>query len=122
MKKLFFISLAIVFLISLLGFSNSTYAQQKEKTLKGQIVDILSYSQTGKVSDEMTTEAAKSGKPLGILSGGKVYVAYPKDANTKIADMLTPYIKDKIVAKGLVFTKGTNVIIISNIDKDMKAK
>jgi hypothetical protein len=122
MKKLFFVSIVVVFILSLFGLSNSVYAQQKEKTLKGQIVDVLSYAQTGKVSEEMTTEAAKNGKPLGILSGGKVYIAYAKDSNTKVADMLTPYIKDKIVAKGLTFTKGTNVIIISNIDKDMKAK
>jgi hypothetical protein len=126
MKKVLFIFFGLIILLSLLGLNNSVNAQQKEKIIKGEVVDILTYVSTGKSGNllkDAMLESSKKGNPLGILASGKVYLVISQDQKGIANDLLTPFLCDKVVAKGIVLSKGgVNVIILSNIDKDMKAK
>jgi hypothetical protein len=125
MKKLANVYI-IIFIIALFGFNFSLLSQQKEKIIKGEVVDVLTFLSTGKSGPAMKDamlESSKNGNQLGILSGGKIYIVMLDDKKAKINDQLVPFLCDKIVAKGKVFSKaGLNVIILSNIDKDMRAK
>jgi hypothetical protein len=126
MKKNVSLSLFLIFLFSFLIFSNTATAQKSEKTIKGEVVDVLTYATTGKSGTqfkEVMLESSKKGNPLGILSGGKIYIVATNDLSERPNDQLTPFLSLKVIVKGKVFSKGgVNVIILSNIDKDMKAK
>jgi hypothetical protein len=98
----------------------------KETITRGEVIDILTYVKTGKYGESnknIMTESAKAGNPLGILSSGKIYFVFTIDPNAKTNDQMLPYLAKKVVVIGQVYSKGgANIILMSNIDTDKKAK
>ena len=103
-------------------------AQTGETTIKGEVVDLVSYMTNGMKADspegvEIATASAASGNPLGILEDGtgKLYVVTMKQANTGANATLLPWLGMKITAKGKVYTKGsTRVLVLTTVGKGLK--
>jgi hypothetical protein len=126
MKKVIYLFITFFLFFFFAGLNTDIKAQQKEKIVKGEVIDIYTFVKTGKSgvqSKDVMLESSKKGNPLGILSSGKIYLVIPEDPNVKTNEILTPFLCQKIVAKGKIAVKnGISLIFLSNIDQDMKAK
>jgi hypothetical protein len=117
----------IIFVISFfITFKYESKAQQKPQYLSGEVIDILTYTMTGKTGTELKKEILDSlnlCNPLGILSGGKIYIVLSDSTGVKPNDYLAPFYGVKIRAKGKIYSKaGLNVLIPQLVDIDMKSK
>jgi len=95
---------------------------ERNVTIIGDIVDIVGYATSGVVPNspagrEITEASAKGGNPLGILeqSTGQVYIVTMKQANTSANGALLPFIGTKVAAKGDVYRKGQQRLLILTV-------
>jgi hypothetical protein len=97
-------------------------AMEKGATVIGSVVDIVSYATAGVVPDspagkEITEASAKGGNPLGILEQGtgSVYIVTMKQAGKSANDALLPFLGMKITAKGDVYRKGDQQLLVMTV-------
>jgi len=97
-------------------------------TVIGEVVDLVSYATSGvtaKTSEgkEIMMASIQGGNPLGILErgSGDVYVVTMKQASTSANATLQQYIGMDIAAKGDVYRKGgQQLLVLSVIGKSIK--
>ncbi len=100
-------------------------AKAKEKTVKGEVVDIscyLAHGDKGRGADHQgcAEACAKAGGPLGILTkDGKLYLSVmPDDHSAGPNAMLMEYIGQEVSATGMIRAKhGMDGIMISKVEK-----
>jgi hypothetical protein len=110
-----------------LCLGTATAAAADDVTIKGEVVDLVSYMVSGTKADspqgiEIVKASAVGGNPLGILEDGtgRLYVVTIKQANTGANATLTPWIGSKITAKGQLYTRGgARVLILTTVGKAM---
>ena len=103
-------------------------AVEKNATIMGEVVDIVSYSTSGVLGStasgkEIIMGSAKGGNPLGILekSSGEVYIVTMKQANTPANPTLLPFVGMQIAAKGDIYRKGGQRLLVMNtVGKSMQ--
>jgi len=101
---------------------------QKNVTVTGEVIDIVHYAASGARADtpsgrEVIESGATRGNPLGILelSTGDVYLVTMKQANTSASATLLPFIGMKITAKGDVYRKGgQQLMVLSVVGKSIR--
>ena len=94
----------------------------------GEVIDIVSYSASGVLGStpngkEIIIASAQGGNPLGILEKktGDVYLVTMKQANSVTHTTLLPFIGIPIAAKGDVYRKGGQQLLVMNtIGKSIK--
>ena len=97
-------------------------------TIIGEVIDIVSYSASGVLGStpsgkEIIIASAQGGNPLGILEKktGDVYLVTMKQANSQANTTLLPFIGIQIAAKGDVYRKGGQQLLVMNtIGKSIK--
>jgi len=102
-------------------------ATEKGVTIKGEVIDLVSYATSGTLGStpngkEIITANAKGGNPLGILEKGtgEVYIVTMKQANTPANTMLLPFVGIQITAKGDVYRKGgQRLLVMTTIGKSI---
>jgi hypothetical protein len=107
---------------------STTRANSQEKTISGEVVDIVSYMTTGTTADtpsgnEILMASAKGGNPLGVResSTGKIYIVSMKQADRSANETLLQFVGMKVTVKGRVFSKGScSVMVVSTIGKSIK--
>ena len=116
MKKNILTSVLLIALISLTYISYDAYAQAPTK---GVVIDVTNYLMggSGTIDKAKAESLVAQGKPLGFLSGGKVYFIYREDG-TNAAKKIAKYAKAPSI--GIVGKKktvnGINIIIMTHID------
>lgn len=118
--------LLIMYLLSFC-LTSATAAAADDVTIKGEVVDLVSYMVSGVRADspqgiEIVKASASAGSPLGILEDGtgRLYVVTMKQANTAANASLSPWIGSRITAKGQLYSKGgTRVLILTTVGKAM---
>ena len=102
-------------------------ATEKGVTIMGEVIDLVSYATSGTLGStpngkEIITANAKGGNPLGILEKGtgEVYIVTMKQANTPANTTLLPFVGLQITAKGDVYRKGgQRLLVMHTIGKSM---
>lgn len=96
-------------------------AMEKGVTVVGEVIDLVSYATSGTLGStpagkEIITASAQGGNPLGILekSTGEVYIVTMKQANTPANAALLPFVGLQITAKGDVYRKGGQRLLVMN--------
>ena len=87
-----------------------------EKTVTGEIVDLMCYADHGATGDEHASCAAKCikhGGPVGILSDGKAYLVIGD--HKPMNDQLSEYAGKTITLKGKLASKG-GISILENAE------
>ena len=105
-----------------------SYSQKKGTTIVGEVVDIVSYMNSGMKPDtpdgkEVLTASAKGGNHLGILEAktGKLYIVTMNQANTGANQALLPFVGMKIAATGTVYKRGScQLLVMTVIGKSIK--
>ena len=124
-KSSFFFALALMMMICISQvFSQTKKTQDKETTVKGEVVDVSCYLAHGKggTGDDHKSCAeacAQHGGPLGILtSDGKLYVSVmPDDHKSGPNQILMDHIAQKVSATGMVRAKnGVRGIMITKVE------
>ncbi len=102
--------------------SHSMSAQSKaaEETVKGELIDLKCYIESGEHGDshkDCAVACAKRGEPIGILdSNGNVYVAIGDKAHQSDRDALINRMAETVTVTGKVVKKGgTQVLYIASI-------
>jgi outer membrane biosynthesis protein TonB len=96
-------------------------AIEKGVTIVGEVIDLVSYATSGILGStpagkEIITASAQGGNPLGILekSTGEVYIVTMRQANTSANAALLPFVGMPIAAKGDVYRKGGQRLLVMN--------
>ena len=87
-----------------------------EKTMTGEIVDLMCYADHGATGDEHASCAAKcikNGGPVGILSDGKAYLVIGD--HKPMNDQLAEYAGKTITLKGKLASKG-GIAVLENAE------
>ncbi len=121
-------AVTILMLVCAAVLFSATRAISQEKTITGQVVDIVSYMTTGATADtpagnEILMASAKGGNPLGIResASGKVYIVSMKQADRSANETLLQFAGMKVTVKGRVFSRGScSVMVVSTIGKSIK--
>ena len=83
--------------------STCSYAAEEEKTLTGEVVDLMCYVENGAKGDghkSCAEKCIKGGGPVGLLSGNQVYLVIG-DHKT-LNDELAPQAAKTVTLKGKV--------------------
>jgi hypothetical protein len=123
-KSAFVLAVVLLFAGVTAGYSQGNKSQDKETTVKGEVVDVSCYlahgkNGTGDNHKSCAEACAQHGGPLGILtSDGKLYVSVmPDDHKTGPNEILMNHIAHQITATGKVRTKnGVRGIMITKVD------
>ncbi|HEX9655442.1 MAG TPA: hypothetical protein VGB89_00850 [Bacteroidota bacterium] len=108
--------------------SKAKPAKEKGATVIGEVVDLVSYATSGVTAKtaegkEIMMASIQGGNPLGILERGtgEVYIVTMKQASTSANATLQQYIGIDIAAKGDVYRKGgQQLLVLSVIGKSIK--
>ena len=87
-----------------------------EKTVTGEIVDLMCYADHGAMGDKHASCAAKcikDGGPVGILSDGKAYLVVGD--HKPMNDQLSEYAGKTITLKGKLASKG-GIAVLENVE------
>ncbi len=123
-KSAFFLAFALMMLCTAQVFSQAKKTQDKETTVKGEVVDVSCYlahgkNGTGDGHKSCAQACAQAGGPLGILTtDGKLYVSVmPDDHKNGPNQMLIDHLAATVTATGLVRAKnGVRGIMITKVE------
>ena len=97
-------------------------AVERNVTIAGDVVDIVSYATTGVMANspagkEIIEAGSKGGNPLGIRDRrtGDVYIVTMKKANTSANATLLPFVGVPVTAKGDVYRKGDQRLLVMSV-------
>ena len=124
MKRFTFIGmiLLVMFAVGLMSGQEKKMAKDKEKTIKGEVVDVACYLKSGGKGDDHKACAeacAKGGGTLGILTDdGKLYVSLlPDDHKNNPNAILMDHVAHKVEASGMIRSKnGVSGIMITKVE------
>lgn len=102
--------------------SPSKPAMQKDATIVGEVIDIVSYATSGVRASsadarEIIESNARGGNPLGILEvgSGEVYLITMRQGTTPLHEVLLPWLGVSVAVKGDIYRKGDQQLIVANV-------
>lgn len=104
------------------AISGTTAAQPTEQTLTGEVMDVMCYlghdqKAQGSAHAECAQKCIKSGLPVAIKVGDKLYLATKAD-HKPANDLLAPYAGQQVEVHGKVMERdGQRLIAISKAEK-----
>ncbi|MBI1806861.1 MAG: hypothetical protein HYR76_07415 [Ignavibacteria bacterium] len=95
-------------------------SKEKEKTVKGEVVDLWCYLDDGSHGashKECATTCAKAGNPIGILDAkGNIYVAMGSNDHQPGRELLIDRMSETVTVTGKLAKKGgTQVLYIKSV-------
>lgn len=111
---------AVLLVIVFTAFSLSSFAQNKETTVKGELLDMDCYMASGAHGDNHKSCAemcVKGGAPMGVLtSDGKVYLLVSGHDKKEPYDELKKHAGEEVTVTGTLAEKdGIKGIVVSEV-------
>ena len=121
MKRSIAVILSFILLVLALVIDPARAQQKAEKTLKGEIVDVIAFVSSGPgQAAEAVSKSGFSGNPLGFYdtTQKKLYLVGVPEMNGNANKKLLPYVGLHVFVIGKVYAQGgVNLILVSTIGK-----
>jgi hypothetical protein len=120
--------IGILFAVTVFLYANDAFAQKKNVTVNGSLVELTSYVRDKIVPNpgaatEIAMENLRKGSSLAIVESRtmKLYILAPVAGDTAFVASMSAYFGTPAFVKGTLYSRGgINLLVVSDIGKSIK--